>query len=107
MSEADPSDRQNFYQWQAGDLLLNVYVQPRASSDEIVGLHGNALKIRITAPPVDSKANKHLIKYLAGLLKIPASKIELISGANQRNKRLRISPPPQLPEVLSHLLESH
>ena len=47
-------------------LVLNIYLQPKASRDHIIGLHGlDELKISITAPPVDGKANKHLIKYLA------------------------------------------
>ncbi len=50
---------------QQGDLLLFVYLQPKASRDQIIGLHGNELKIAITAPPIDGKANAHLSKYLA------------------------------------------
>lgn len=53
------------------DLLLRVYIQPKASRDNIVGLHGDEIKIAITAPPVDGKANAYLTKYLAKLCKVP------------------------------------
>ena len=96
----------SFYQWQAQDLLLNVYVQPRASCDEITGLHGDHLKIRITAPPVDSKANVHLQKFLAKLFQIPASKIMLISGDTQRHKRIRVVAPEKIPPAIKQLLKS-
>lgn len=46
-------------------LLLRLYIQPKASRDQIVGLHGDELKVAITAPPVDGQANAHLTKFLA------------------------------------------
>lgn len=57
--------------WREGDdLLLRLYIQPKASRDSIVGLHGEELKVAITAPPIDGKANAHLSKYLAKLCKV-------------------------------------
>ncbi len=67
-------------------LLLQVYVQPKAKKDEIVGLHGEALKIRLTAPPVEGKANEALRKFLAKLLKIPKSAVKIVSGTTSRQK---------------------
>ncbi len=49
----------------ADGLVLRLYIQPKASRDSIVGLHGDELKVAITAPPVDGQANAHLTKYLA------------------------------------------
>ena len=68
-------------------IILKVRIQPRASSDEIVGLHGDTLKIRIAAPPVDSAANESLVKKLD----IPKSQIQLIKGQTARNKNLLLS----------------
>lgn len=89
------------YHWQDEILLLNVYIQPRASRDEIVGLHGNELKIRLTAPPVDGKANAQLIKFLAKTFGVNRSQIEILSGESSRHKRLAICAPVSLPTVLS------
>ncbi len=67
-------------------FLLQVHVQPKAKKDEIVGLHGEALKIRLTAPPVEGKANEALRKFLAKLLKIPKSAVKIVSGTTSRQK---------------------
>lgn len=91
------------WEWQGEDLLLNVYVQPRASKDQIVGLHGEAIKVRITAPPVDGKANAHLQRYLAKALKLRKGQIELIGGQSSRHKRFRLTRPECLPEALKSL----
>ena len=89
-----------YYQWQGDRLLINIRVQPRASRDEIVGPHGEAaLKIRITAPPVDGKANTHLIRFLAKAFGVSRSQINLVAGENSRSKRLSINSPKQLPPV--------
>lgn len=91
----------NFYQWQGDALLLQIRVQPRASKDEIVGPMGDSLKVRITAPPVDGKANAHLIKYLAKAFGVPRSQVQLLSGETGRDKRLRIEAPRHLPDGIS------
>lgn len=87
-----------YFQWQGEDLVLVVRVQPRASRDEIVGPHGDSLKVRITAPPVDGKANAHLIKYLAKAFGVARSCVELIAGETGREKRLRIKSPGKVPD---------
>jgi len=89
-----------WYHWDGPDLLLAVHIQPRARQDEIVGTHGDRLKIRITAPPVDGKANSHLIRFLAETCGVAASAVEVIAGASGRDKRLRIRAPRQLPPPL-------
>lgn len=83
--------------WDGDRLTLNVRVQPRASKDEIVGIQGDRLKIRITAPPVDGKANAHLIQYLARVFDIPKTRISLLGGESGREKRLLIVSPTRLP----------
>ena len=71
-------------------VVLKVQVQTRASRDEVVGPHGDALKISITAAPVVGAANKHLLKFLAKRLKIPQSKLSLKSGATSKTKSISI-----------------
>jgi len=86
-----------WYRWQGEELLLTLRIQPRASRDEIAGPYGDALKVRITAPPVDGKANAHLLRFLADLFGVPPSAVELISGESGRDKRVKISRPKRLP----------
>ena len=71
-------------------VILKVQVQPRASRDEVVGLHGDGLKIRITAAPVAGAANKHLLKFLAKKLRVARSQMSIISGATSRTKSIAI-----------------
>jgi len=87
-----------WYSWQGTALILTVRVQPRASRDEIVGVHGEQLKIRLTAPPVDGKANQTLLKFLAKFCGVPTRQVTLLSGDSGRNKRIRIDQPRRLPE---------
>ncbi len=89
------------YRWQNDDLILSIRVQPRASRDEIVGVYGDQLKIRLTAPPVDGKANQHLLRFLASYCQVPRSRVELISGQTGRTKKVRINRPNHLPEPVS------
>lgn len=70
--------------------IVQIKLSPRASDNKIVGIMDNAVKIRLQAPPVDGKANKALIKFIAKLLKVPASGVQIISGDTNRNKRIYI-----------------
>jgi uncharacterized protein (TIGR00251 family) len=74
-----------------GALLLSLYVQPRASRNELAGRHGDALKLRLTSPPVDGKANKAVIAFLAKLFKVPKSAIVITSGLQSRSKKVLLS----------------
>jgi uncharacterized protein (TIGR00251 family) len=89
-----------FYQWQDENLILNVRVQPRAANDAFAEYNDDYIKIRITAPPVDGKANEHLIAYLAKVFKVAKSGIRLLSGKTGRNKCLLIQQPKMLPDVI-------
>lgn len=75
----------------AGPAVLDVHVQPRAKSSEVVGFHGEAIKVRLRSPPVDGAANEELIRLLADLLKIDRRDVELVSGETSRRKRIRIN----------------
>jgi uncharacterized protein (TIGR00251 family) len=72
-------------------ILLSVRVIPRASKNAIQGLHGDALKIRLAAPPVEGKANATLIKFLSKTLKLPRAQIDIKSGETGRNKSICIT----------------
>ena len=72
-------------------VILKVYLQPKSSKNEIMGSFRDGIKVRITAPPVEGKANEGLIRFLAKELGIPASHIEIIRGLHSREKTLRIS----------------
>ena len=73
---------------------LSIYVQPGAKKTEVVGFFGDALKIRLLAPPVDGKANAALLQFIADRLGVAKSTIRLKSGLAARNKILEISSPP-------------
>lgn len=72
-------------------LQLTVHVQPGAKTTSCAGIHGDALKIRLAAPPVDGKANQALISWLSKTLGCPQNAIELIRGQTNRRKTLCIS----------------
>jgi uncharacterized protein len=67
-----------------------VRVQPRASRTEVVGPHGDAVRIRLTAPPVDGAANEALIRFLAERLEVPRSAVRIEGGASSRSKVVAI-----------------
>jgi uncharacterized protein (TIGR00251 family) len=70
---------------------LSVRVQPRASRNEVAGLEGDTLKIRLTAPPVDGEANDACLAFLAKLLDLSPSRLAIIQGARSRTKLIRIT----------------
>jgi uncharacterized protein (TIGR00251 family) len=74
-----------------GAVTIRVRVQPRAARTEIVGEHNGAIKMKIAAPPVDGKANEECRRYLAKLLKVSATSVEIISGESSRDKVIRVS----------------
>ena len=76
-------------------LVVALRVIPRASKDGFQGVLGDALKVRIQAPPVEGKANTYLLRFLAKQWKIPKSTLEILSGETGRNKRIRIKNPPE------------
>ncbi len=72
------------------DLLFPVLVRPGARRDEIIGVREGVLKVTVTAPPVDGKANTACRRLLATTLKVPLTHVEIIAGAQTRHKRIRI-----------------
>lgn len=78
-------------------LVLRLYIQPKASRDSIIGLHGDELKVAITAPPVDGQANAHLVKYLAKQFRVAKSQVVIEKGEQGRHKQVKIIEPQQIP----------
>lgn len=76
-------------------VRVSVRVQPRASRDEIAGRYGDAIRIRLTAPPVDGAANEALVKFLARTLDIPANAITIVAGARSRSKVVEFAGVPE------------
>jgi hypothetical protein len=74
-----------------GKVNFAVRVSPRASRDAIEGEHNGALKVRLTAPPVDDKANEALCRLLAARLNVPVSAVRIVAGEKNRNKRVAVA----------------
>lgn len=75
----------------ASTVTLVIHVQPRASRTEVVGPHGDAIKIRLRAPPVDGAANAELIRFLSERLGVPRQSIRIVSGETGRRKRVQVT----------------
>jgi len=74
------------------DIMLRVHVQPGAGRSAIVGRHGDALKIKVAAPPEGGRANEAVTELLASTLGVPRAAVNLVAGATSRTKRFRIGP---------------
>ena len=79
--------------WNNDELHLRLKVVPRSSKDAIAGLLGDRLKVTVTAPPVDGKANAHLVRWFAKLCGVPKSNVEVVAGETSRNKTIAIRDP--------------
>jgi uncharacterized protein (TIGR00251 family) len=72
------------------DVIVSLHIQPGAKKSEVVGPHGDALKIRLAAPPVDGKANAALLAFIAEKVGAGRTAVELVSGQTSRAKRVCI-----------------
>ena len=70
---------------------LNLHVQPRARETEVSGWHDDAIKVRLSAPPVDGAANQALIDFLAQRLGVPRAAVQIVAGHRNRRKRVTIA----------------
>jgi uncharacterized protein (TIGR00251 family) len=75
----------------AGAVTFQVKVHPRAKKDAITGVHGDALKLALTAPPLEGRANEAVVEFFAEVLRLPRSSITIAAGQTSRNKVVRIS----------------
>lgn len=84
-----------------GDLHLALHIQPRAGRNEAAGVHGDRIKIRLTAPPADGRANTALIDFLAAEFNVPKKSVDITAGHSGRRKSVVIRRPKRTPEWLS------
>jgi uncharacterized protein (TIGR00251 family) len=87
----------SWYSWEGDCLLLSLRVQPRSNKDQFIAPHGDHYKARITAPPIEGKANEHLVKFLANSFGVKRSQVRLQSGQTSKNKLFRIESPTKFP----------
>jgi len=84
------NDINNYFKITGNDIIIKVKIVPGSSKNKIIGVFNDSLKITITAPPVEGKANKKCIAYLAKYFNVAKSKIEIISGQTSKNKLIKI-----------------
>lgn len=84
-------------------LILTLHVQPNARGNEVAGLHGDALKVRIAAPAVDNQANAALIDFLSKTLGVPKSSVAIRRGTSGRRKLVEVTGGPELAARLNRL----
>ena len=89
----------------ADGLVLRLYIQPKASRDSIIGLHGDEVKVAITAPPVDGQANAHLVKYLAKQFRVAKGHVLIEKGELGRHKQVKILHPQHIPTEVAALIQ--
>jgi uncharacterized protein (TIGR00251 family) len=89
-----------WYRRSGETVTLTLHVQPGAKRSEIAGLHGDALKIRLAAPPVEGRANEALLKFIAELLEVPLRQVELRQGGQSRHKVVAVTGSAIEPESL-------
>lgn len=94
MENENPTQPQ-FFRWENDQLMIDLLVQPFASHDEVVGIHGNRLKIRLACPPAAGKANEHLIKLLADYYGVPQNRVHITKGHQSRMKQICVNNPQQ------------
>lgn len=86
-----------------GGVRLHLFIQPKASKNEFVGVHDKELKIKITAPPIDGRANEGLIEFMSEIFGVPKRDVQLIRGESSRHKVIEI--PGLTPEKVREILK--
>jgi uncharacterized protein (TIGR00251 family) len=96
MSAAD------WYRWDGDALLLRLRVQPRAGRTAFAEPMGDALKVKLKAPPVDGRANAELARFIAESFGVARAQVEVIRGKQARTKQVRVDGPTRLPLGVAH-----
>lgn len=89
-----------WYRREGDNLTLTLHIQPGAKRSEVAGLHGEALKIRLAAPPIEGRANEALLRFVADSFEVPLRQVELLRGAQSRHKMVKVTGSKVEPESL-------
>ncbi len=89
-----------WYQLSDNLVSITLHIQPGAKRNQIVGLHGDALKIKLAAPPIDGRANEELLKFIADIFGVPQKNVALLRGPLSRHKVVTISDSLIAPDTL-------
>ena len=79
-----------WYRSTGTNIILTLHVQPGAKQTSVAGLHGDALKIRLAAPPIEGRANEALLKFIAEFFRVTLREVELKQGGQSRHKRVEV-----------------
>lgn len=89
-----------WYRCEGDSITLTLHIQPGAKRSEVAGLHGDALKIRLAAPPIEGRANEALLRFVANSFEVSLRQVELLRGAQSRHKMVRVKDSKVEPESL-------
>lgn len=103
---AEPPHEHLFYRWEQQDLLLWVTVQAGAKQNQIMGVQGNRLRVRLAAPAIEGKANQALISLLSDLFQVAPSRLAIEAGETSKLKRVRIRSPRFLPDFIDNSIKN-
>jgi len=95
-----------WYRWSGADLELRVKAQTQSRDEGVAGISGDAVRVRVNAPPVEGRANKRLLAILADEFGVAKSRVQLVHGARSRRKWVRVERPERFPEPLKSALGS-
>ena len=95
-----------WFRWSGADLELRVKAQTQSRDEGVAGISGDAVRVRVNAPPVEGRANKRLLAILAGEFGVARSRVQLVHGACSRRKWIRVERPKRFPEPLKPALEA-
>ena len=98
--------RTRWHRWDGTDLLLQLKLQPRAGRDAFAGQQLDRLRVHIAAPPVDGKANNHLVAWLAKQFGVAKSSVRIEVGQSSPLKRVRICAPTRFPDIIRQPTQS-
>ena len=91
--------------WVQQDLMLHLYIQPKAHQDRWIGVHQHAIKVTLRAPPVNNQANLHLVRWLAKECHVAKTDIQILKGLTSRHKLIKISHLQHLPKPIRLILK--
>ena len=90
----------DWFRSEVNSVTLTLHIQPGAKRSEVMGLHGEALKIRLAAPPIDGRANDALLRFVADSFDVPLRQVELLRGGQSRHKMVKVTGSKVNPESL-------